>query len=147
MSIKQLSVFLENKPGRLEKMTSVLAESGISLRAMSMAETKDFGVVRMIVDNSYKASTILRDAGYVYSLTPVIIVVIPDEPGSLSKVLKIFADENVNLEYMYAGLGAGRASSAYLIFRVTDTQTAEKALRKAGIKVVEDEELIEQEEE
>ena len=101
MSLKQISVFLENKPGTLLSMTGLLAKNHIDMRALSIAETKDFGIVRMIVDDVYDTATVLKDAGFVHSLTPVLGVMIPDEPGGLDKVLRVLADAQVNVEYMY----------------------------------------------
>lgn len=114
MSIKQISVFLENQPGALYAMTGVLAQNKVDMRALSLAETKDFGIVRMIVDNVYAATTILKDAGYVHSVTPVVGVAIPDTPGGLNRVLQVLTDERVNVEYMYAFLGGqGRGPRLY----------------------------------
>lgn len=106
MSIKQISVFVENKPGALYALTAVLAQGQIDMRALSLAETKDFGIVRLIVNDLYKATTLLKDAGYVHSLTPVVGVAIPDVPGGLNRVLQVLTDAKVNVEYMYAFLGA-----------------------------------------
>lgn len=136
MSMKQLSVFVENKPGAMCAMTAVLAEQGIDMRALSLAETKDFGIVRLIVDDVYNASTILRDAGYVHSITPVLGVELPDTPGGLNKVLSILAENNVNVEYMYASLGAKQEEHAYMIFRVEDTAAASAVLVAKGIHVI-----------
>ena len=136
MSMKQLSVFVENKPGAMCAMTAVLAEQGIDMRALSLAETKDFGIVRLIVNDVYNASTVLRDAGYVHSVTPVLGVEIPDTPGGLNKVLSILAENNVNVEYMYASLGAKQEEHAYMIFRVEDVVVASAVLEKNGIKTV-----------
>ena len=104
MSIKQISIFLENKPGALYAMTGVLAQHNVDMRALSLAETKDFGIVRLIVDNVYEATTVLKDAGYVHSVTPVLGVAIPDTPGGLNKVLQVLTNAKVNVEYMYAFL-------------------------------------------
>ncbi len=143
MSIKQISVFVENKPGALEGMTSVLAENGIDLRALSLAETKDFGIVRLIANDVFDAATVLKDAGYVNSLIPVVIVQIPDAPGGLYSVLKILSEAKVNIEYMYASMGGKAAGHAYMIFRVHDAKSAEAALRSKGITVLEQEDLEE----
>ena len=105
MSIKQISVFVENKPGALSAMTQVLAEQGVDMRALSLAETKDFGIVRIIVDKVYEATTALKDAGYVHSVTPVVGAAIPDTPGGLDQVLRVLSGAGVNVEYMYAFLG------------------------------------------
>ena len=141
MSIKQISVFVENKPGALYAMTGVLAQSNVDMRAVSLAETKDFGIVRLIVDNVYAATTVLKDAGYVHSVTPVLGVAIPDTPGGLNKVLQVLTDARVNVEYMYAFLGGRDVEHAYMIFRVEDAAAAANALSARGIRVVEQEEM------
>lgn len=143
MAIKQISVFLENKPGTLLKMTGVLAESNIDMRALSLAETKDFGIVRMIVDDIYTATTALKDADFISSMTDVVAVLIPDEPGGLDKVLRVLNEAGVNIEYMYAFLGGKNIDDAYMIFRVGDTKAAETALKAKEIKVVTQEEIAE----
>ena len=141
MSIKQISVFVENKPGALYGLTGVLAQNGVDLRALSLAETSEFGIVRIIVDNLYQATTVLKDASYVHSLTPVVGVAIPDVPGGLNKVLQVLTDAQVNVEYMYAFLGGKDVSHAYMIFRVEDPAAAEAALTKQGIHVVNQDEM------
>lgn len=141
MNIKQISVFLENKPGSLYGMTSVLAQHKIDMRAFSLAETSDFGIARIIVDNVYNAATVLKDAGYVHSVTPVLGVAIPDTPGGLNKVLQALTDAQVNVEYMYAFLGGKDVDHAYMIFRVADNAAAAAALALRGIQVVEQEEI------
>ena len=139
--IKQISVFLENKPGALYAMTGVLAQNKIDMRAFSLAETSDFGIARIIVDDVYKAATVLKDAGYVHSVTPVLGVAIPDTPGGLNKVLQALTDAQVNVEYMYAFLGGKDVDHAYMIFRVADNAAAAAALALRGIQVVEQEEI------
>ena len=141
MSIKQISVFLENKPGALYAMTGVLAQNQIDMRAMNVAETKDFGIVRVIVDKVYDATTALKDAGYVHSVTPVVGAAIPDAPGGLDQVLRVLSGAGVNVEYMYAFLGGKDVSHAYMIFRVEDPAAAEAALTKQGIHVVNQDEM------
>ena len=141
MSIKQISVFLENKPGSLYAMTGVLAQNQIDMRAFSLAETSDFGIARIIVDDVYKTTTVLKDAGYVHNITPVLGVAIPDVPGGLNKVLQALTDAQVNVEYMYAFLGGRDAEHAYMIFRVADNAAASSALAQRGIQVVEQEEI------
>ena len=143
MSVKQISVFLENKPGTLEKMTAVLADHQIDMRALSLAETKDFGIARMIVDDVFSATTVLKEANFVASLTPVLAYEIPDEAGGLNKLLRYFTQAGVNIEYMYAFLGSKSVGKAYMIFRVADTQKAEAALSGKGLKSVSQEELAE----
>ena len=136
MNIKQISVFVENKPGAMNAMTNVLAENNIDMRALSLAETKDFGIVRIIVDNVYAATTVLKDAGYVHSVTPVVGVAIPDTPGGLNRVLQVLAAVGVNVEYMYAFLGGKDAEHAYMILRVEDPNAAAAALAAQGIHTV-----------
>ena len=141
MSMKQISVFVENKPGALYALTAVLAQGQIDMRALSLAETKDFGIVRLIVNDLYKTTTLLKDAGYVHSLTPVVGVAIPDVPGGLNRVLQVLTDAKVNVEYMYAFLGGKDVDHAYMIFRVEDAAAAASVLAARGIKVVEQEEM------
>ncbi len=142
MEVKQISVFLENKPGMLRSMTQVLADHQIDIRALSLVETKDFGIARLIVDDVLDTMTVLKDEGFIGSLTPVVAAEIPDEPGALNKLLGIFARHEINLEYMYAFVGT-KQGHAYMIFRVEDTKAASAALTEAGIKVVGQEELEE----
>ena len=141
MTVNQISVFLENKPGTLTAMTGLLADSGVDMRALSLAETNDFGIVRLIVNDVYKATTVLKDAGFVHSLTPVLAVLIPDEPGGLHKVLQVLTDTGVNVEYMYAFLGGGDVDHAYMIFRVQDVKKAGTALSAKGVKLVNQENI------
>ena len=139
--IKQISVFLENKPGSLYAMTGVLAQHQIDMRAFSLAETSDFGIARLIVDDVYKTATVLREAGFINKITPVLGVAIPDVPGGLNKVLQVLTDAKVNVEYMYAFLGGKDVDHAYMIFRVEDNAAATAALAARGIKTVEQEEI------
>ncbi len=143
MAIKQISVFLENKPGTLQGMTDVLAEAGIDMRALSVAETKDFGIVRMIVNDVYETATVLKDAGFICSMTPVVAVPIPDEVGGLSRVLAALNGTDVNLEYMYASLAGKTSGRAYMIFRVEDVEKAENALRSHGFKIADQDAMSE----
>ena len=122
-------------------LTAVLAQGQIDMRALSIAETKDFGIVRMIVDDVYDTTTVLKDAGFIHSLTPVLGVAIPDEPGGLDQVLRVLAEAQVNVEYMYAFLGGRNADHAYMIFRVADPEKAAAALAARGIHVVDQEEI------
>ena len=137
MSIKQISIFVENKPGALYGLTGVLAQNKVDLRALSLAETSEFGIVRIIVNDVYKATTVLKDAGYVHSITPVVGVAIPDVPGGLNRVLQVFSNAKINVEYMYAFLG-GKTEAAYMIFRVEDNNAAAEALASRGIKTLEE---------
>ena len=139
--INQISVFLENRPGALRSMTAVLAENGIDMRAFSLAETSDFGIARIIVDDVYKTTTALRDAGFVHSVTQVLGVALSDAPGGLDAVLRTLAEADVNVEYMYAFLGGKKGKEAYMIFRVADNAKAAAALAAKGVKQVEQEEM------
>ena len=141
MSVQQISVFLENKPGTLKKMTGVLAANGIDMRATSLAETKDFGIARLIVDDAISAVSTLKENDFVASLTPVLAIEIPDEAGGLDKLLDKFTDESVNIEYMYAFPGGRNTDRAVMIFRVADTKAAEARLTGAGVKVLSQEEI------
>ncbi len=141
MSIKQISVFVENKPGAMSAMTAVLAENNIDMRALSLAETADFGIVRIIVDNVYTATTVLKDAGYIHSVTSVLGVRIPNVPGGVNKVLNILTEAEVNVEYMYAFLGKKEKNHAYMIFRVQDDALATAALMAQGITTLNQEDI------
>ena len=135
MSFRQISVFLENRPGALLEMTEILSAKEIDMRAFSLAETNDFGIARIIVDDVEKTATILREAGYILSITPVIAVEVPNEPGGLKQTLKALSEENVNVEYMYAFVGSD-PTHAMMVFRVADPEKAATALESAGIKEV-----------
>ena len=135
MTVKQISVFVENRAGRLAELTDYLNQHGIDMRALSIAEAEDFGVVRMIVDDAYKTSCVLKEAGYVVSITPVLAVEIPDEPGSLYKIMKILGDGGVNLEYTYAFL-TRKQNTAYIILRVENNEKAVEVLGRQGIHTI-----------
>ena len=141
MSIKQISVFLENKPGTMMAMTDILATKNVDMRALSLAEASDFGIVRLIVDDVYAASNILKEEGFIYNITSVLGVRIPDEPGGLNRVLQVLSAANVNVEYMYAFLGDAATNHAYMIFRVQDNKSAAAALRAKGIQLVDQEHI------
>ena len=133
MSIKQISVFLENKPGKLFEMTALLAENRIDMRALSIAETTDFGIARIIVNDAYQAAQVLRDGQFIAQFSDVLAFAVPDEPGGLHSLLGEFNAAQVNIEYMYAFLDS-KNGQAYMIFRVTDTEAAEKTLVARGLK-------------
>ena len=141
MSLKQISVFVENKPGKMQHLTQVLADHNVDMRALSLAETSDFGIVRIIVDDVYAASTMLKDEGFIHNVTKVLGVAIPDEPGGLNNVLKILKDAEINVEYMYAFLGGKDVEHAYMIFRVQDNKAAVAALAAKGVRCVDHDEL------
>ena len=143
MSLNQISVFLENKPGRLQALTDTLAQKSINMRALSLAEASDFGIVRIIADDLDAAAAVLKDEGYIYTITKVVGVAIPDEPGGLNNVLKILSEGSVNVEYMYAFLARKSTEHAYMIFHVQDAQKAAAALEEKGIACIGQEELTE----
>ncbi len=143
MSIKQISVFMENKPGTLEEMTDVLAKNNIDMRAISVAEAEDFGIARLIVDDVYETATVLKDAGFVNKLSEVLAVEIPDIPGGLNKVLKTLSAAQVNLEYMYAFLGGKDVDKAFLIMKVAHIDRAESTLKIGGFNLVDQEHISE----
>ncbi len=135
MTINQLSVFIENKEGKLADLTSILARNGIDIRAMSVADTQDFGILRLIVNDSDRAIGVLKDEGFVVSVTQVLAVAINDTPGSLAKVSRVLADNHISIEYMYAFITT-RKEAAYIVFRVADNDTAAKLLSDNGVTVV-----------
>ena len=141
MSIKQISVFLENRPGKLDEMCALLAGHKIDLRALSLAETKDFGIARLIVDDAFATANVLKENDFVARFTPVLAYAVPDEPGGLSKLLSAFTKASVSIEYMYAFLGGPHAGHACMIFRVADADAAESALAAAGYKALTQEEI------
>ena len=126
MTVKQISVFLENRPGALAEFTRILEKSNMNLRALSLAESEDFGIVRVIVDDPFETIRILKDEGYVCSITKVIAVEIQDKPGALVRMLNILGDNQVNLEYSYAFL-AKKANSAFMILRVEDNDKGDQS--------------------
>ena len=127
MTIQQISVFLENRAGQLAEITTILADHQVNMRALHIAETSDYGVLRMIVDRPQKAASALLEHGFVLSMTPVLAVVVPDVPGSLSKVLAVLAQEGIDVEYMYSVFGLV-SDRACMIFRVADVERLAKVL-------------------
>ncbi|NPV70353.1 MAG: ACT domain-containing protein [Firmicutes bacterium] len=140
MRVKQISVFLENRPGRLHEVTSALAEQNINIRALSIADTTEFGILRLIVDRPTDAAAALQHRGFTVSETDVIGVEIPDKPGGLAGVLKHMADAKINIEYLYAFLGKA-SIDALVLFRVDDMDRAVKVLQDNGVRVLRAEEM------
>ncbi len=140
MTVKQISILLENKPGQLTEFAKLLNKNHINMHALSLADAEDFGILRIIVDDSYQAACVLKEAGYVFSITLVLAVEIPDQPGSLVKVLDVLAENQVNLEYTYA-FTSKKEDRAYMIFRVAENERAIEVLNQNGIKLVCQEEL------
>ncbi|MEL7563918.1 MAG: ACT domain-containing protein [Dehalobacterium sp.] len=140
MKVKQISVFLENKCGRLAAVTKLLAEAGVNIRALSIADTSDFGILRLIVDKPEIAYQALKEHGFTVSTTEVIAIEMPDVPGGLARVLEILDQEKVNLEYLYAFVGQS-GHEAMNIFRVERIDEAVAALQNNNIKVLSGEEV------
>jgi hypothetical protein len=140
MKVKQISIFLENKSGRLATVTKVLGENSINIRALSTADTADFGILRLIVDDPEKASAILKEHDFTVSVTDIIAVQMADEPGGLAGVLKALEDLGVNIEYMYAFVGRNDAD-AVVVFRVEEIDRAIEQLQKAGVKLLKEKEV------
>jgi len=142
MTLNQISVFVENKPGKMQHLTQVLADHNVDMRALSLAETTDFGIVRIIVDDAYAASTMLKEEGFIHSITKVLGVAIPDQPGGLNTVLAVLSDACINVEYMYAFLGSKSMDHACMIFHVQDVKAAVAALAAKGISCIAHEALM-----
>ena len=140
MKIQQLSIFVENKSGRLAEITEVLAAAGIDIRAISVADTNDFGILRLIVDKPTEAVEALKQAGLTVSLTSVIAMGIDDKPGEFSKPMRILADSAIGVEYMYAFISRDRGK-AYVILRVEDSERAIDVLMKNNIKILTSKEI------
>ena len=140
MVVKQLSVFIENKSGRLVQITEILGKNQIDIRAVSIADTTSFGILRLIVDDPGRAKMVLREAGFTVSITEVIAIAIEDKPGGLSKALRVLSNAQISVEYMYAFLSR-EDKTAYVIFRVEDNGEAVQALRKAGIVCLSSEDI------
>jgi hypothetical protein len=136
MQIKQISVFLENSAGRLGEVTRVLADADINIRAISIADTADFGILRLIVDKSDQAIAALNKAGFTTRLTDVVAVEIGDTPGSLAKVMELFQKSNVNIEYLYASL-EGKLGKAVVIFKMENFELGLKIVTDNGLSMVE----------
>ncbi len=141
MAIRQISVFVENKPGRLAEITGFLAEGGVSIRAFSIADTTDFGILRLIVSDTQKAAEVLKAAGVAVSITEVVGISIPDVTGAFAKVVKVLADAGENVEYAYAFL-TPEAGHAYVIVRVDDNAVATAVLQENGIAVIDEDSIL-----
>ena len=137
MSLKQLTIFVENKQGSLVDITDTLAQNNVNLRALSIADTQDFGLLRLIVNDNDTAVASLSDKGYVLKVTEVVGVKIGDAPGKLSKALSVLAEAGVNVEYLYAFM-ARTEKHAYVVLRPTDNAAAESALEAAGFHMITD---------
>lgn len=141
MTVKQISVFLENKPGKLAEFTKLLSDNSIDIRALSIAEASDFGIIRMIVEDVYNATTVLKDANYICSITDVLAVEVKDEAGALSELITVLSDNGSNIEYMYAITGR-KSDVAYMILRPDNQEAAIEVLSKAGKRLAKLEDLF-----
>lgn len=131
MIIKQISIFVENKPGRLAEITEIIAKNDINIRALSVADTTHFGILRIIVDDPDRVQRVLKEAGLTVSITSVITAAINDRPGGLAEVLKLFAAHDIQIEYMYAFI-AKSENEAYVVMRIENEEEAVKLLRENG---------------
>lgn len=140
MKVEQISIFIENKSGRLAEITRVLGEAGINIRALSLADTSDFGILRLIVNDVEKAKLVLKDKGFTVSKTEVVAVEVPDQPGGLSNILQVLDREKINVEYMYAFVERC-GGNAVIIFRFDETDKAVKALSDNKFNILEGDRL------
>lgn len=136
MKVEQISIFIENKSGRLAEITRILGETGINIRALSLADTSDFGILRLIVNDGATATTVLKEAGFTVSKTEVVAVEVPDRPGGLSSILQTLDREAINVEYMYAFVERC-GGNAVIIFRFDETDKAIAALMAQNFNMLE----------
>jgi hypothetical protein len=135
MKVKQISIFLENKAGRLAEVTNILGKAGINIRALSLADTTDFGILRLIVNDIEKAAKTLKDHGFTVGETEVLAVEVPDRPGGLGEILKIIQDAGLNVEYMYAFVERS-SDNAVIIFRFDNVDEATRVLLGKGVTIL-----------
>lgn len=141
MNVTQVSVFMENKPGHLQSILKILADANINIITLTIAETSDFGILRMIVNEPEKAKKMLQDAKVTCSTTDVLAIELEDKPGSLYRAIDTFTKNNLNIEYMYA-FTEKRGGKAVMIFRFDDIDAAKKALQKEGYQIVNNIDII-----
>ena len=142
MRIRQISIFLENKPGQLSTICRDLADAGINIATLSLADTADFGIVRMIVDDHEKAKSVLAEKGHVVNVREVIAVCVPDRPGGMAEVMQVLDASGANIEYSYA-FAFHKGEKAVLVFRFTDNAKAEEALKASGYITLTEKEVSE----
>jgi hypothetical protein len=140
MKVEQISIFLENKSGRLAEVTSTLASAGVNIRALSLADTADFGILRLIVNDSAKAKEVLKASGFTVGKNEVVALEVPDNPGGLSGILRLLDGAGINVEYMYAFVQRS-GDNAIIIFRFDEIDHAIETLTKAGVRVLKGEEV------
>ena len=141
MAINQISIFVENRAGRLADITALLADNEIDIRALSIADTSDYGILRLIVNDPAKAEKVLKAEGMTASATQVLAVAIPNEPGGFSKAIKVLADNNISVEYAYAFI-TPQIGKAYVIIRVEDNDKAAEILKAEGISNISQEDIF-----
>ncbi len=135
MNVTQISVFLENRAGQLSNITKVLSENGVDLRAINIAETQDYGVLRIIPADAQKASAVLLQNGFIMAMTPVIAVAVPDRPGGLNSLLEVLAEENIGIEYMYS-VFSSNSGEALMVLQVGEAEKVAEVLAKHEFKTV-----------
>lgn len=140
MKVEQISIFLENKSGRLAEVAEVLAGAGLNVRALSLADTADFGILRIIVNDTEKAKQVLKENGFTVGKTEVVAIEVPDRPGGLAGILNALKGAGINVEYMYAFVQKS-GENAIIIFRFDEVENAISALQKAGIRILRGEEV------
>ncbi len=140
MAVKQISVFVENKSGGLADITKALSDANVNIRALSLSEATDFGVLRLIVDDVFAAGNALKESGHIYNITDVLAVAGEDKPGSITKIMTVLADAGISLEYAYAFFAKSQ-EKAIMIVKVADRLAAKKVLKDAGISLVKEEEI------
>ena len=140
MSITQISIFLENRAGQLSEITKILSENSIDLKALNIAETADYGILRIISDDSDKAAKLLRDNGFIVTETPVAAAAVPNKAGGLNDLLNIISKEGIDIEYMYSVFGQ-KDGLAYMIFKVKDVEAFISVLEKYFITVADNSDL------
>jgi len=140
MQIRQISIFMENRPGQLSAICRVLAEANINIAALSLADTSDFGIVRMIVDDHEKAKEILTSKGHVVNVSQVVAVCVPDRPGGMAEVMAVLDKAGASIEYSYA-FAFHKGEKAVLVFRFADNETAARALADAGWMTLDESEI------
>ncbi|MEA5003718.1 MAG: ACT domain-containing protein [Christensenella sp.] len=138
MLIRQISVFVENRKGRLYSLAKTLADNGIDLKALSISDTSEFGILRSIVNDPKKALQVVKDAGFTASVTEVLGIEVEDEPGGLAKVLDILNQNDISVEYLYSFVGTC-SDNALIIFRVEETEKAFELLKNSGLKILTEE--------
>ncbi len=140
MKVEQISIFIENKSGRLAEITRILGDAGINIRALSLADTTDFGILRLIVNDAAKARDVLKQKGFTVNMTEVVAVEVPDTPGGLSSILQVLDKQQINVEYMYAFVERC-AGNAVIIFRFDETDKAITVLKSENFNILEGERL------